>query len=107
MKNFRLVCLGHTERMHRSEQTCFQCLDRIELVVSGSSWTSQVVNRIDLQFNWFGDVVEYELEVVKLQQVLDRLFPACKEIVKANHMLPAVNQPLTEVGPKKTRTTSN
>jgi hypothetical protein len=52
---------------------------------------------IDLEQNWFGDIVPHELEARMIQQVHDVLTAAREEIVETQNLMAFANQPVAKM----------
>jgi uncharacterized FlgJ-related protein len=65
-------------------------------------WASQIVDFVNLQIEWEGDVVANELKARVLVEMLDVPFGTCKKIVDANYLMPLVKQSRTQVRADKT-----
>jgi len=102
LKDFGLNPLGKAEHVDGAHDAGLDGFDRVKLVVYGGSGTGQVVYLINLQENGFYKVVTYQFKIGLFNEVADVSLGAGKEIVKAQNVMPFLNQPITEVGTQKT-----
>ena len=72
-------------------------LHRVELIMHGRRRAGEIVDLIDLDIQWKGDVVAHQLEVGMIEQRRDIGAGAGEEIVDAEHVMPALDQPGAEV----------
>ena len=50
--------LGKSEHVERPHGTCFNGFDGIVLVMRRRCWTSQMINLVHFQLNWFRHIVD-------------------------------------------------
>jgi hypothetical protein len=71
------------------------------LVVHRRGWTSQVIDLVHLDVNRKRNIVANDLEARVAQEVRHVSFGAGKEVIKADHLVAILKEPLTQVGPQK------
>jgi len=67
----------------------------------GGSGTGQVVYLINLQENGFYQIMTYQFKIGFFNEMADVPLGAGEEIVKAQNVMPFLNQSITEVGTQK------
>ena len=76
----------------------------IRLIRLGRGGTGEVIDLVDFQKDGPHDVVPDQLEVRTGEQLLDVVAAAREEIVEAQHVVAARDQPVAEVAADKART---
>jgi hypothetical protein len=101
LKDFGPNPLGKAEHVDGSHDACFDGFNRVKLVMYGGSGTGQVVYLIHLQENGFYQIMAYQFKIGFFNEMADVPLGAGEEIVKAQNVMPFLNQPITEVGTQK------
>ena len=94
--------LGQAQHIDRPVHRGLGGLHRIELVMDGRGRTGQVINLVHLHIERKCDVVAQELKPGTLHQVVDILLVPGKAVFHANDFMPLSEQPLAEMGARKT-----
>ena len=81
--------------------TGFGGLHRVVLVMNRRGRTGEVVDFVDLDIERKRHVVAHQLEARMAEHVLDVALRAGKEIVEAQHIVPALDQPVAQVTAQK------
>lgn len=68
---------------------------------------SEVVDLIDLEFEWLGDVVADELKIRVIEQVHDIAFAAREEVVEADDFVTFVEKSLAKMRTKESGATGD
>ena len=89
--------LCHTQHVDRPHHGRLHRLDGVVLVVAWSGGAGQVVDFIDFQEDRQRHVVTDQLEVGTVQQVRDIRLLAGEEVVQADYVVAAFDQPFAEV----------
>jgi hypothetical protein len=76
-------------------------------VMDGARGAREVENAVHFQEDGFRHVVADELEAAVIAQVGDIRHTTRKVVVKANHLVPVVQQTFAQVTPQESCTTSN
>ena len=82
-------------------------LHRVPLVVDGRRRAREIEDLVDLDEERVGDVVAQELEALVVEEVLDVASGAGEEIVDAEHLVAALEQPVGEVRPEEACSAGN
>jgi hypothetical protein len=97
----RADALGEAEHVDHAHHVGLDRLDGVVLIVDGRGRAGEVVDLIDLQQDRLDHVVANQLEGVVVEQVLDVRAPPREEVVEAEHLVAARQQPLARCEPMK------
>lgn len=85
----------------------YNSLDGVVLVVNGGGRAGEVVDLVDLQQQWFNDVVADEFEPWVPEVVHNVLFPAGEEVVDHDHAVPSGDQTVNQMATHEAGATSH
>jgi hypothetical protein len=68
------------------------------------SWTSQMVNLINFQTNWFSDVMADHFKVRMIQPLEYVAFATCVKVIQANNFVSLTYQSINQMGTNKPST---
>ena len=101
LQHLRPASLGHAQHVDRPHHRGLHGLDGVVLVMARRGGTGQIVDLVDLQEDRQRNVVADQLEVGAAEQVGDVRLLAGEEVVQADDVVPALEQPLAEMGAEK------
>jgi hypothetical protein len=87
LKYFCLHALCQTKHIYRAMYARFCGLYRVELVMNGARWTSEVVYLVNFNVQGKRDIVAFKLKVGICEQMGDVALAAGEEIIDAQHVM--------------------
>ena len=97
MQDPRPEPLGQPQHVDRAHDRSLNRLDRVVLVVTRCGGTGEVIDLVDFSLVGIDHVVADELEVRPADQVFDVGLLAREEIIEAEHLMPLIDEAITEM----------
>ena len=97
LKDLGVATFCHPQQIDRAYYAGLHCLDRVVLIVSRGSRTSQVVDFVDFQVQRMNNVVANQLEIGLSEQMNNVGLLAGKEVVDTDDVMPFVHQAFTQM----------
>lgn len=104
------ACFGafcQTKHVYGTHHRGLHRFNGIVLVVNGRRGTGQIINLINLQLDWINDIVPKHLKMLVPHEVLNIFAPPSEKIIEAKNLMTRFNHTITEVTPKKTRSSGD
>jgi hypothetical protein len=107
LQDARAAACREFKQIQRALHMGLHRTDRIGLAVGWRCRAGKIIDFVDLEIDWFDNVVRDDMEGVEAHQRFDIAPQSGREIVDANDLMSRTEKSLAEMGSKKTRSTGD